>query len=150
MDLVGNDHLDYLTALHDTGSASVATGIHYHAKIDLFKGDITPTRDTLLSVYTAAKADYTGYGSDTVTWNAPSRADDGSIEVVGTMPEFRPSDAVAPNIIYGFWETLAGDGSLGFAARFDGAPLPMEDALDAIVLTLRYRPKETGMGSVVS
>lgn len=149
MDLVGNDWLDLRAAAAGAGSASIATGTHYHAKISLFKADINPTRDTALATYVAGKADYAGYGDQTVTFNAPSRADDGEIEVVGTVPEFRPSSDTAPNTVFGFWETL-GDGSLGFAARFDGAPLPMGTALDAIVLNIRYRPEDTGSAAVVS
>jgi hypothetical protein len=149
MELVGNEHIDELIAADATGSSSFAFGALHNMRVDLFQADITPTRVTALSDYTAGIADYNGYGHETATFGVPSRADDGTIEVLGTVPEFRPSDALAPNTIFGLWTTL-GDGSLGFAARFDNPPIPMQDALDQITVTLRYRPTNGGLVDAIT
>jgi hypothetical protein len=149
MELVGNEHVDELVALDATGSSSFAAGAFDGLIVDLYQDDITPTRTTPLSTYTAAIADYDGYGSASVTWGLPSRADDGTIEVLGTVAEFRPSGSDTPNTIFGLYTTL-GDGSLGFAARFDNAPVPMNDALNQITVTLRYRPSNGGFVDAIT
>lgn len=150
VEVMGNDYLDLELAADATTSASTTFGVLNKLKVDLFKADIVPARDTPLGTYQAAVADYDGYGSATVTWNGPSRSDTGKIEVVGTVPEFRPTGTTTPNTVFGFFTTTFGDNSLGYAGRFDDAPIPMEDALDAIVLTLRYQPHAEAAGVVVS
>jgi hypothetical protein len=149
MELVGNEHLDVLTATDATGSSSFAAGALDGLVVRLYQDDITPTRVTPLSTYTAAEADYDGYLPGDCTWGVPSRADDGTVEVLGAVPEFRPMSSDTPNTIFGLFTEL-GDGSLGFAGRFDNAPIPMGDALDQITLTLRYRPTNGGLVDVIT
>jgi len=149
MELIGNEHVDELIAADATGSSSFAAGALDGLLVDLFQDDITPTRTTPLSTYTDAVANYDGYAQGSATWGIPSRADDGTIEVLGPVAEFRPMSDDTPNTIFGLYTTL-GDGSLGFAARFDNAPIPMQDALDQITVTLRYRPTNGGIVDAIT
>lgn len=108
--------------------------------IDLYQTPIAITQLTPLATFTAAVATYVGYAQGVITWALPSVSVDGNVEVVGTVPVFRPTNAVTPNQIYGAYITLAVSGDLAFAAQFDTAPLPMISNLDLIELTVRYRP----------
>lgn len=126
---------------------TAVTGALIGAEVELFKSDTTPTPTTPLASYTLA--DYTGYAAGAVTWLAISIADDGSYEVVGTVPEFRPTGTATANNIYG-WILTDGAGVLLAAARFDNPPLPMEDTLDSIILTVRVRVTPTGLAVAVT
>lgn len=128
------DIADYLAAMH----------------LDLYQTPIVITPQTPVATFTAALATYTGYAQGVVTWLAPSVSDDGTVEVAGTIPEFRPTDGVTPNVIYGVFCRAAVGGALLFAAAFDNGPLPMENALNAILLTVRYRPSTRSVCVVVS
>src|SRR5690242_7319844 len=111
-------------ALIDTTTA----GALLAAKIDLYKTDVTITPNNVLTDFNAHVADFTGYAQGTITWNTPTIADDGTVEVIGTVPMWAPTDAVHPNMIYGCYITLAVGGALAYAGRFDTAPVPMENA----------------------
>jgi hypothetical protein len=147
--LIGNEHLDVTVAGDATGSTSFAYGGLHLLTVRLFQDDLTPTRETPLDVYEAAEADYPGYAAGNCSWGVPSRADDGTIEVLGVVPEFRPTDGSNPNTIFGLFSVL-GDGSLGFAGRFDDAPFPMGDHLDQLTITLRFRPDNGGTVDLIS
>lgn len=119
-------------------------------KVDLYQSDIVITPDTLLATFTAAVATFTGYAQKTVTWATPTIADDGTVEVIGTVPKWQPTDAATPNVIYGIYCTEAVGGALLFAGRFETAPLPMGSALQQITITLRYRPADKSLCTYVS
>jgi hypothetical protein len=145
MDLVGNNGFDLRVA------ADVIAGDLATATVHLGKTDMTVDRNTTKTELTATEADYTGYAAETVTWLAPSLADDGNIEVIGTVGEFRPTDDVVDNAIYTLWVLSADTGTpLCFAARFDNAPLPMAGPLDSLIVTLRWRPQTGGLVVTVS
>lgn len=91
---------------------------------------------------------YVGYAQKLITWLAPSIADDGTPEVVGTVPEFRPTNSVTPNSIFGGAVVTAAD-ALHAAFKLD-TPAPMASAMDSMVLTVRLRYEETGLVVVVS
>jgi len=129
------------TELIDTGNLLDA------AEVRLFTNDIQPTAENVVGDFTAPT--YTGAGDEAVTWLAPSIADDGTVEAIGTLGEFRPTDAVTPNTVYGAILLSAG-GAYLMGARFEDGPLPMESAADAILLTMRYRPGENSIGVVIS
>jgi hypothetical protein len=143
MDLIGNNDFDLLVADDVTGISLLAPTVH------LFQNDTQVDRNTVIGDLT--EATYTGYASEAVTWLAPSVADDGAIEVVGTVGEFRPTGSAVVNDIYGI---MVKSGIVGtpmvFCARFDDAPLPMASALNAIVVTLRWRPQTNGLVVTVS
>jgi hypothetical protein len=145
VDLVGNNAFDVRVA------ADVIAGDLATATVHLGKSNMTIDRNTTKADLTATEANYTGYAAEAVTWLAPSLADDGNIEVVGTVGEFRPTDAVVDNAIYTLWVLSATTGTpLCFAALFDDGPLPMAGPLNSIVVTLRWRPETGGLVAVVS
>lgn len=144
MDLVSTQVLD-LDICQDVTTA--VTGSLIGAEVNLFTNDVVPVRQSVAGDFDAPT--YTGNGAEAVTWLAPSIADDGTVEIVGTVGEFRPTDAVTPNDVFGFTIENAG-GDLLQAARFENGPLPMRSALNAILLTLRFRFVSGGVGVVVS
>lgn len=145
MDLVGNDAFDV------RAGADVIAGDLDAATVHLGKTNITVDRTTTKADLTATEANYTGYAAEAVTWLAPSVADDGGVEVVGIVGEFRPTDAVVDNAIYTLWVLSAVTGTpLCFCARFDNAPLPMASPLNSLVVTLRWRPQTGGIVITVS
>lgn len=120
------------------------------AKLGLFVGAVDITQARVLADFTAAKATYTGYVKQAITWLEESVADDGTVEVVGTVPQFRPTDAVAPNMIAGCWIEDAAASDWYYAGYFDNQPLPMNGILDAMLVTVRYRPRSGTFAVVVS
>jgi len=123
-------------ALADTRALSPYVGL----LIDLYKAPIAYVPTTPLATFTAQTADFVGYAQGTVTWSLPTVAQDGTVEVVGALPIWRPTNAVTPNLIYGFFATLAVGGDLAFFGQFDLAPLLMQSALNQLEMTVRYRP----------
>lgn len=142
MDLTSTKSLD-LAATADIIAGSLAG-----AKAVLYKTDVLPTFLSVIGDFTLA--DYVGAVPLAVTWLAPSVSDDGHVEVVGTIPEFRPTNSVTPNTVFGVLLTNGAGTSLLIGGRFDNAPLPMNSNLDAIVLTVRVREDITGFGVTVS
>lgn len=112
------------------------------AKLGLYQTLIDIAPDTPLATFTAAIATYAGYATATLTWGTPSVADDGTVESLSASVTFRPTDAVTPNAIYGLWIMDSTSTFLLFAGQFDGAPLPMQSALQIIRLTVRFRPAD--------
>lgn len=147
MDMIFNRqiHLDLLTASKQ--AAAGAAGPLNGAKLGLSQTNVNPTPETPITAYEAAS--FTGYAQKTITWLEPSVADDGTPEIVGTVTEWRPTDAVTPNSIYVLLVLTSG-GALYAAGRFDTAPLPMGSALDQIIPTIRIRLTASGPVAVVS
>jgi len=141
MNMVSNQayHLDLL--------ADAIAGSLVGAKLALYQNNIDPTPETPIGDYTAAT--FTGYAQKAITWLAPSIADDGTPEVVGTTTEWRPTDAVTPNSIYGLLLVTAG-GALYQAGKFDNDPLPMGSNLDSLLVTFRVRLAPTGLVVLIS
>lgn len=117
-------------------------------KVKLFQNNIVPGPNTILGDYT--EATYSGYAAEAITWSDPTIADDGSIEVIGIVGEFRPTSSVVVNSIYGLLLVDTTGAILYAGARFDAPPLPMNSVLDAIVPTLRVRITPGGIVAVVS
>src|SRR5258708_26438127 len=80
--------------------AAAGVGALHLAKVDLFQTNIAVDRNTPLGTLVAAIATFAGYAQGVVAWNAPSRADTGEIEVVGILPEWRPSPPVTPHSLH--------------------------------------------------
>jgi len=144
MDLVSTQVLDL--AIADDVTTAV-TGSLIGAQVGLFQNDITPLRTSVVGDFT--QATYTGYALANVTWSAPSVSDGGDVELIGTVPEFRPDDAVTPNTVFGFL-LVDGAGAYIMGARFDDPPLPMGSALDVIIVTVRVRIPSGGIASIVT
>ncbi len=110
------------------------------ALVQLVKGPDAIAPTTPVATITAAIATYTTYADGAVTWGTATRTDDGNLEYQGEAPEFRPSDAVAPNVIKALAFFNAGKTKVYGVANFPGDGVPMNDALDAIKITLALRP----------
>lgn len=120
------------------------------AKVWLYKAALPVDGSTPLATFVTNKADYTGNGSGDITWLDPSVADDGTVEVVGTVPEFRPTDDVTPNDIWGVYITNGAGDALYWCGQFDDPPLPMNGPLNSIIVTVRYRPASDSIVVTVS
>jgi hypothetical protein len=131
-------------------AVTALTGTLTGAKLHLTKDALAIDRNTTLADLAAIEADYNTYAAASITWLAVSIADDGSVELVGTVPEFRPTDALAPNDIHAAYITDSGATVKYFAAAFDDGPLPMNQTTDSIIVTLRFRPETEMLGVVVS
>jgi len=143
MDLVQTNGMTMAmaVALVDVG------GVLENAVIRLFKNDVMPTQTSVTGDFTPT--DYVGFGDQVITWLEPSISDDGTIEVIGTVPEFRPTNDVTPNDVFG--ALLLDDADIMlFGGRFEGAPLPMEKATDSILVTVRFRPADQSIAIVIS
>lgn len=127
----------------DLVGAAAATGSHTVSLAGyvcrLFQTDIPADPAVPVAVYNSDSATFTGYAEQAVTWSAPTIGTDGLMEAVGTVPEFRPTDAVTPNSIYGAY-LVDGDDSLAAVGRFDDAPVAMGSPLNKIELTVRFIP----------
>ena len=142
MDLVGNQTWDLAV------TADALAGVLTANKVALYQNDIIPTPNRPLGDYT--EATYSGYAKEAITWSAPTLADDGSVEVLGIVGEFRPTSSVVVNSIYGLMLVDTTGAILYAAARFDAPPLPMNSTLDAIIVTVRVRIKAGGVVVTVS
>jgi hypothetical protein len=123
-------------ALADTTSG----GPFDAATVDLFQANITIAGNETLAELVAGVATYTGYAQGVITWDAPSVASDGTVEVVGTLAVFRPTGTAIKNVIYGAYIANAAASALLFAGNLTNPPVAMGSALDQISLTIRYRP----------
>jgi hypothetical protein len=125
-----------------TAGANVIAGVLALSVFQLVKTNLAMDRNTTLADVTDAtnKANYNTYADGVITWSAATRADDGAIEWIGTVPEFRPTDGVVPNDVFGGALINAAGTKLQAVCEFDGAPFPMRSVLDSLIVTLRYRP----------
>jgi len=140
MDLIGNNTFD-IRAAADVIAGDLAT-----ATVHLGQTNITVDRNTTRAEMIADEATFTGYAAEVATWLAPSIADDGEVEVVGIVGEFRPTGTTIQNSIYTMFVLSAAGGTpLCFVGRFDNAPIGMGETTDSIVVTLRWRPRTGGL-----
>jgi hypothetical protein len=119
-------------------------------KVHLYKTALPVDGTTDLATFHTDEATFTGYAAKSITWLTPSVSDDGIVEVVGTVPEFRPTDSVAPNDIWGIYITDTAAATLLFCGQFDNPPLPMNGTTDAIVVTIRFRPADQSIAVQIS
>jgi len=119
-------------------------------KVDLTKEALPVDGTTTLAEFNAVKADFTGYAQGEVTWLDPSISDDGTVEVVGTIDEWRPTAITVGNDVFDAYFTAAVGGALMFAGQLDGIPVPMRAVTDSLVLTVRYRPADQSIAVQIS
>lgn len=129
--------------------ANVITNVLANSNIHLFKNDLAVDENTLEADLT--EADYDGYAAGPVTWGTATVADDGEVEVVGTVPVFVPTGDTTENQVYGIY-LMIGDTTPVFygVGRFENAPLNMSSTEDSLLVTVRYRPKSQSLVAVVS
>jgi len=134
---------------HDLAAlTSVIAGDMAACIAELFQNDFEPAKDSVFADFEVC--DYTGYATKVPTWSAPSIGDDGLVETLGTMSEWRPTGTAITNLVYGIVVKKAVTFEYLFAARFDAAPLPMASAMDVILTTLRIRQTASGLVVVIS
>ncbi len=131
-------------ALNDTAGELLG------ALLGLYQAPIDINQGTPLATFTAAIATYTGYAAQAIVWGLPSVNQAGEVEVQGIGLIFRPTDAVAPNSVWGIYITDSTGADLYFAAQFDAPPIPMVSALDQITIVIRYKPATQSFAVVVS
>lgn len=124
------------------GGTLLATNV-----VDLFTAPAGYVPGAPITEYTLAN--YVGYAAEVVTWGPPTRADDGSTELIGQAGEFRPTDATTPNNVTGFLHRDAG-GAILHGGTFDGTGISMASALDSLIVVLRVRPTFNGVAEVIS
>jgi hypothetical protein len=145
-----NSILDLLLANNQTGHATPGTGILGSGSVGLVTSDSVNygyNNDTLGML--ASEGGYPGYARKAITWNAASIADDGTVEAVGVVPEFRPTGSSSINA-YGLFLTSSDSANIVGNGPLDGAPAPMGDTNSALVVTLRWRPTTGGLSVDVS
>jgi len=128
--------------------ADALAGVLAANKVALYQSNTIPMPNMGLGDY--VEATYTGYAQESVVWSAPTVADDGTVEVIGIVGEFRPTGTAVTNAIYGVLLVDTTSLILYGAARFDAPPLPMSSPLDAIIVTLRVRITPGGVVVTVS
>jgi hypothetical protein len=134
LDRAGDDVAGYLTGV----------------KLGLYQAALDITSSMTIAAIHAAQATFTSYVKTALVWDTPSVADDGTVEVVSHSITFRPTDAVTPNQIWGCWIEDSTAALLYFAGQFDAAPLPMINALQQIIVTVRFRPATNTLVITVS
>lgn len=127
-------------------AANDVAGILTGALVGLYQTVIDINPSNVVATFTAGECDYNTYAEQALVWADPSVADDGTVEVVAAALIFRPTDAVTPNVTWGMFILDTTAAFLLFAGQFDGAPLPLQSALQQVILTVRYRP---ATGSIV-
>lgn len=95
----------------------------------------------LLATLTAAATTYTGNAKGAITWGPATRNGNGEIEYRGTVPEFRPSDAVTPNVAQGAWVENGAASKYYFVGQFPAPGVNFADALSALTCTVVYKPE---------
>lgn len=145
------DLFEFPQSQEDRASADVAdtTGPYDGLSVDLFQVNIDINKNTPIAAFTDAVADYSGYAAGAITWETVSIADDGIVEVLGTVPVFKPTGTTVSNTIYGLYILNVGGTAVYFAGLFD-EPIGMGELTDRILLTIRYRPATNTVVVVVS
>lgn len=144
MDLIQTQAFDL-----DVATAEIA-GTLDGALLCLTKTSATLDKDTTLAALELIEADYNTYARTAIIWGDPSVSDDGQVEVVGSVAEFRPTDALAPNQVFGVFILDTTEAKVYFVGALDGAPLGMNTTLDSLILTVRYRPATRSLIVIVS
>lgn len=118
-----------LTALGELAAVGeVLAGV----KIHLYQNNLVPIATTPLASFT--EATFTGYVAQAAgTWGMPYIGADSLPHVTAPGLQWQPTDAVTPNIIYGWYATNTAGTVLLFAAAFP-APIPMMDTTHAVVM----------------
>lgn len=128
------------TSFSVAAAGDVIAGKLADAHIGLYKAPgVALNQNTVKADITALIANYDGYAEANIDWSTASISDDGYVEVVGTVPEFRPTGSNVDNEIVGAFITANSDDALLMFGEFDDSFL-MNSNLDAAVVMVRYRP----------
>lgn len=125
-------------------------GVLADAKLRLYKDPVPLNESTTTADLNAQVANYDGYAAANIDWSDPSISDDGKVEVIGTVPQFRPTGNNVDNDITGCYITHNGDNDVLYFGAFDDGPVPMKEETDALNVILRVRPAENSLVVSVS
>jgi len=128
--------------------ADVVAGDLTGALIHLYQNNLVFDPTTVV-IGDLVDANYNTYAALVLAWGVPSVSDDGHVETIAAAQVWRPTDALAPNDIYGYYITTAG-GVLLMGGFFEGGPFPMNSTLDVITTTVVFRLGQDGYVSVVT
>jgi len=131
-------------------SATAPGGALNGAKCHLTKEPVTVGKDTPIQAFLDAEADYAGYAAALITWLAPSIDDAGQPELVGTVPEFRPTGTDPENICYVTFLTDPTNAKLLLFGQLVEGGVGMASTSDSLLVTVRVRPNATGASVIVS
>ncbi len=99
-------------------------GIFY--EMHLYKNDLTPDLDTVVSDFT--EADFGGYAALTITgWSAAITVADHA-KSIANMCQFTHDGGGSANNIYGYYVVVQGSGELVWAERDPNAPVLIDAA----------------------
>jgi hypothetical protein len=151
MQLNGSRALDLLVGLRETATGSSSVGTLYGAHVDLIgSNSVGLGRDVSWGSVSAALSSYPGYAQASLTWNLPSLAMAGGVEVVSDAAEYRPTGSDSLSVAYGLILRQTGnDTTVLMAGTFD-APIPMGSSLDYLQLNVRYSPVTGGSAQILS
>ena len=140
-----NNVIDLELANNQTGHATPGTGLLDSASIGLVNSNsVQLNRNTEMADLLPVEGGFPGYARQEVTWNGASIADDGTVEAVGVVPEFRPSGSSTVSI-WGLFMTSDVSTTLVGCGPVDNPPTPMVDGTSALVITMRWRPQTGGV-----
>lgn len=126
----------------------VMAGVGVGMRLKGFQNNIVFNPDTVVLADLTESTFHT-YAFTTLTWDVPSISDSGSYEVHSNRVTERPTDAVVPQDMFGYFLTSAA-GVLYGGGTFDVGGLPMDSALDSAMLTVVFRLDGTGYVSLIS
>lgn len=144
--------LAYVLSVGEAASAGAGqnAGILNGAKCHLTKANTPTGVNASLVDLLAAEANFTGYAAKLITWAAKADINaSGVIELIGTVPQWEPTDAVAPNTVYNLFVTDGAAANLLMSGDFD-APVNMMDANHQLTITLRFQPASNTTVDVIA
>ena len=145
MQLQTYEALDIPVAGNATGSDTTLLNPLLSASIGLCASSVSITRTNVIADFTAHESTFDGYARKVITWNKPERLDNGTIGCVGTAAEWRPTGSTSPGSVYSIFITGSTSTTLMAAGALDDAPVPMEDAHSALVVTVIFNPVTGGI-----
>jgi hypothetical protein len=138
-------------ALNDTGgNVGPLAGILNANKVHLGQTNIPITPTTPYATLSAQEAGFGAYAAQSLTWDVPSTAADGTVEVASTPLVFRPSDSSENDSIYNLWVSDSASAVWHLAGAIVNGPLPMGTALDQMIVTLRFRPASNSLVAIIA
>ena len=110
------------------------TGALYGCLMNLFTANLTFTPQTPLATFTAAIPTYADYAAIACPFGTPYRRAAGGIAINTGMIEWQESSTITSVLIYGYFITDSGAANWLSAELFVGGPLPLIDALSAVLV----------------
>lgn len=144
MDVTGQMTLEAMVNNLDLRRTNLAAGV-----VKLFQASFDPDENSVVADFAAAEADFTGYAAVTLgTWSTIGVSAEGEVVALATRAFFQATDAVAPNVIGGYWLETAG-GDMDHFVRFD-PPVLLTTALSFLAVTISITTPGVGGADIES